>query len=154
MRLAAVALAFLFYISFAAAAEDPLRFSETEFTEIQEGYLTLRWNEIADAAEYQVVDDAEVSRYKGLFPEAFVSGLANGDYRFHVRAFDRDGNLLAQSTIPAEVHVQHWSLSFSLMLMGCGFIVFLVIIGLIVVGTWQTRQTGPRREGSEACSMD
>ncbi|WP_145344000.1 hypothetical protein [Rosistilla ulvae] len=146
--MAAVALAFLFSFSLAAAAEDPLRFSETEFTAVQEGYLTLRWNEVAEATEYQVIDDTGLSRYRGLFPEAFISGLADGTYRFNVRALDSDGNELARSTVPASVEVKHWSLSFSLMLLSCGMVVFLAIIGLIVVGTWRTSHGEPRSEGS------
>ncbi|QDV55965.1 hypothetical protein Mal33_19440 [Rosistilla oblonga] len=153
MRLAAVALAFLTVSNFAAAAEDALRFSETEFATAQEGYLTLRWNEIAGAAEYQVIDDRDVTLYQGLFPEAFVSGLADGMHSFRVRALDANGDALAESEVPAQVEVKHWSVAFAMTLMTCGLVVFLAIISLIAVGTWRTRPahasaSEPHSEGS------
>lgn len=135
LRLAAVALAFLTVPTFAAAAQDPLKFSDLPQTPFQEGYLTLNWNEIPEAAEYELFNSEGLVLYRGLFPEAFVSGLRDGSYQFHVRALDRDGNLLAQTESAATVNVKHWSLPFALSLLACGAVVFVVLIALIVVGT-------------------
>ncbi len=116
-----------------------LRFNAIGDAPLKEGYVTLSWNAIASAAEYHVQGDAAPPIYRGPFPQAFVSGLADGHYEFHVHAFDAQGGLIASSQQPARVVVQHWSLTLAMSLFACGLIVFLAIVTVIAVGSWKSR---------------
>jgi hypothetical protein len=114
---------------------EALRFDQVEFDPVREGYLSLSWNSIPVAVQYQLRDDAGGLIYEGPLSEAFVSGLADGTYRFHVTALDATGHLLATSDVPATVHVEHWSLPFALSLFSTGLVVFLVLVGLLRRGS-------------------
>jgi hypothetical protein len=112
-----------------------LGFDETEFPDAREGYLSLSWNELEGAAEYDVVDSQGRSQYKGIFPAAFISGLSDGVHGFEVMAYDGAGNLLARSAEPAVIEVKHWPQSQALLLFAVGLIVFLSIIAVLITGT-------------------
>ncbi|MCO8121595.1 hypothetical protein NHH03_07595 [Stieleria sp. TO1_6] len=126
-----------------------VQFEQSEFDNIQEGYLTLRWNDVPTAVEYrlhsdqiysdQIHSDRGVTQYRGPLPEAFVSGLADGTYLFSVDAIDDAGQVIASTLNPATVHVKHWSLRFALALAGCGLVVFLAIMALIAKGAVMAR---------------
>jgi len=118
------------------AVSDALQFDQTELGLVQAGYLTLSWNQVAGAVEYRVQGDAEWSIYCGPFTQAFLSGLADGHYQFRVHALNDQGIVIASSQVPAEVTVEHWALPMALALFACGLVVFLVIIAVLVRGTW------------------
>lgn len=132
----------LLHASSAVAAE-PLQFNATQLVDAHEGYFTLSWNAYPSAVEYQLMAADGQSVYRGPLPKAFVSGLANGTYEYRVDALDARGQVLATTATPAVVEVEHWSLRLALALLTCGFAVFLVVVGLIVKGTWQTRSEPP-----------
>lgn len=125
------------------AAESLLRFSETELSDVREGYFTLSWNALPDAAEYHVTRSDGQSVYRGPLPEAFVSGLSDGSYQYNVQASNKNGSVIATSDTPAVVVVEHWSLQLALLLFSCGLAVFLTLVGLIIKGTLQTRSASP-----------
>lgn len=126
-----------------AVADDKLQFNKTKLADAREGYFTLSWNAYPSAVEYQLTTADGHSVYRGVFPKAFVSGLADGTYEYHVDALDAGGQVLATTTSPAVVEVEHWSLRLALTLLTCGCVVFLVVVGLIVKGTLQARVQPP-----------
>ena len=122
-----------------AVAADTLQFNKTKLTDVREGYFTLSWNAYPRATEYQLTTTDGQPVYRGPLPRAFVSGLADGTYEYRVNALDASGQVLASTATPTVVHVEHWSLRLAIVLLTCGFVVFLIIVGLIVKGTLQTR---------------
>jgi len=118
-----------------------LRFEQTDWDRVQEGYVTLSWKPVAGASEYRVHGDSEIAVYRGRFPQAFVSGLADGQYEFHVHALDARGTVIASSLVPARVVVEHWSLPLAYSLFACGFVVFLAIVAVIGIGSWMSRSS-------------
>lgn len=100
---------------------------------VREGYVTLRWNSVRDAAEYEVFDREHKSYYRGVMPEAFISGLSDGTYGFQVRATDGAGSIIATAN-PTTVVVQHWPLSYAIGLFAIGFAVVMGILLVIVQG--------------------
>jgi hypothetical protein len=111
-----------------------LAFEETDLELAREGHVSLTWNPIPDAVTYEVGDDSGRIQYRGVMPEAFISGLTDGQHRFTVRAYDATNRQLAISQIPAVVTVQHWPLAQALGLFAVGAIVFLAIVTVIVRG--------------------
>lgn len=132
-------LSFSWLHAFSAVAGDRLQFSESNLSDVREGYFSLRWNTLPDAAEYRMTTADGRSVYRGRLPQAFVSGLADGTYEYQVDALDADGQVIATSATLAVVEVEHWSLGLALSLLACGFAVFVIVVALIVKGTLQTR---------------
>ncbi len=134
-----------------AVGVDKLQFSETDLDDVREGYFTLSWNACPSAAEYQLTAADGHAVYRGPLAKAFVSGLADGTYEYHVEALDIRGQVIATSAIPVVIEVKHWSLRLALGLLTCGLVVFLVVVGLIVKGALQTRSqpTLPRSLSGE-----
>lgn len=120
---------------------EQLEFETHQFTDVREGYVTLDWNKVDSAAFYSVTDKDSTEVFHGTFPQAFISGLPDGDHRFNVAAFDGKGELIASSTTAATVSVQHWSLGLAMSLFGCGLIVLLAVIGVLI---WGTRNEVPQ----------
>ena len=118
---------------------DEIAFSQTEFSSVREGYVSLSWNALDRAVEYVVSDSDGDIPYRGAFTQAFVSGLSDGEYRYTVAAFDESGRQIATSRLPAKVVVEHWPLWQALMLFGIGLFVFLIIIALILRGSLADR---------------
>lgn len=112
-----------------------IRFEGTDDAISQEGYATLAWQPIATAMEYRLLGESSEPIYRGPLPQAFVSGLLDGDYEFHVHAYDSTGVLIASSQTPARVVVRHWPLALALSLFASGLVVFLSIVGLIILGS-------------------
>ena len=112
-----------------------LAFEQVSFQQMREGYFTLRWNPIAGAIRYEVVDQNNVVMLSGSTIEAFLSGLEDGEYRYRVRAFDASGTLLAESSQTADVQVEHWSMRLVSTLFAIGFIVVLAVAMVLIVGT-------------------
>lgn len=150
LRIAVFISLFLLHASYAVGV-DKLQFSETELGDAREGYFTLSWNACPSAAEYQLTAADGHTVYRGPLAKAFVSGLADGTYEYHVEALDIRGQVIATSAIPAVIEVKHWSLRLALGLLTCGLVVFLVVVGLIVKGALQTRSqpTLPRALSGE-----
>jgi hypothetical protein len=73
--------------------------------------------------------------YEGTLPIAFVSGVPDGTYRYHVEALNSEGELVARSEIPATVLVQHWPVWQAMLLLIIGAVVFLAVVVVIVRGT-------------------
>ncbi len=132
------------------SAEDPsdeIAFFETEFASVREGYVSLEWNPVDSAVEYVVSGSNGEVPYRGAFPQAFVSGLSDGDYTYAVAAFDDRGQQIATSEIPATVVVEHWPVWQAALLFGIGLVVFLVVIALILRGSMAER-AAVRREAT------
>ncbi len=119
----------------------PLEFTVDHFADVREGHVTLDWNPIDAAEVYSVTDERSVEVFRGATPQAFVSGLPNGEHVFTVAAIDGQGQVLAQSPVPATVTVQHWPLSVALGLFACGFVVLVAVISVLV---WGTRNVASR----------
>ncbi|WP_146530254.1 hypothetical protein [Novipirellula artificiosorum] len=120
-----------------AASSNPhptLAFEETVFDDVREGYVSLAWNPVEGASEYIVTEHGGVTPYRGAFRKAFVSGLADGTYRYQVRAYDESGTLLLESTTDAVVQVNHWPLWQAIALFVMGLLLFLTLISVIVLG--------------------
>lgn len=112
-----------------------LTFKQTTFDPAREGYVSLEWNEFPGAVSYEVVDSQLRSQYRGAFPSAFISGLSDGQHSFLVTAFDAAGNPIATSEQPAELTVSHWPKNQAFILFGIGFVVFLAIILVLIIGS-------------------
>ncbi|MCM2371506.1 hypothetical protein [Aporhodopirellula aestuarii] len=107
---------------------------QARFDNVREGYQSLQWNEIEGANRYQVLDSDGNSYYEGGLPEAFISGLPDGEHTFVVQAFSVDEVLVGVTGQPAVIVVNHWPMSQAWASFGVGLIVFLAMIGLIGVG--------------------
>ena len=107
----------------------------TELLDLREGYATVQWRKLPVASIYEVANASDEVLYRGRLPQAFLSGLADGDHQFRVRAFDAAGQIVAVSPHPLRVTVRHWShsLAYSLFTVGCSVMFALVL--LLVVGT-------------------
>ncbi|TWT61389.1 hypothetical protein [Rubinisphaera italica] len=127
----------------ALAVSPPIEFAQKKFADVREGYIDLRWNAVEGAAEYQVVENDGLVVFRGAFPQAMISGLANGEYSYQVKALNAQGKLIAQSNEPALITVDHWPLWQALSLFSVGLIVFLAIIFVIIQGAMATRETQP-----------
>ena len=130
-----------------------LAFVQTSFDEARSGYVTLEWNRVAGAVEYEVTDQEQSRLYRGVHERGFVSGLTDGDYQFRVLARDENGNVIAQSTVPAELTVRHWPLAYAFVLFGCGLVVFTVIVGVIVRGALASRRESSESPGHALASV-
>lgn len=117
-----------------SAGEIRLEFEPNQFDDVREGYVSLAWPDIAEAASYRVTDAQGDVVYAGEFAQAFVSGLPDGSHSFDVAALDADGQTIAQSTTPATVNVRHWPLWQALLAFGIGLVVFIILIGSIIRG--------------------
>lgn len=83
---------------------------------------------------YQVTDDQDRQSYQGPFTQAFVSGLSDGEFAFNVTALNADGDVIANSSQPAQLTVRHWSLTQAIALMSVGFVVFVSVVVVIIRG--------------------
>lgn len=115
---------------------------KTNFDIAREGYVSLSWDPIENAAQYEVLDSNQRSQYRGTFPQAFISGLSDGRHRFEVIAYDRSNHVIARSGTAAELTVEHWSLRRALILFFIGLAVFIAIIAVILIGTLTSPSNG------------
>lgn len=109
--------------------------SQNRFENVREGYQSLAWAEIQPAATYQVINSQGHTFYRGAFPQAFISGLPDGEHAFTVQGFSADGELVGASSLRATIVVNHWPMSQALSLLVMGMVIFGILIGLIVVGS-------------------
>ncbi|TWT93505.1 hypothetical protein Pla100_40230 [Neorhodopirellula pilleata] len=123
----------------------PIVWTRSRFENVREGYQSLTWEPLPIEADvtYEVVDESDNVFYRGGLPEAFISGLPDGEHTFEVRAWTTnaygDVVLIAASDTPAVVLVDHWPMSQAWILLGVGAIVFGILIGLIVIGDRMVR---------------
>ncbi len=110
-----------------------LRFQSVPKSAIREGYLALSWNDVAGAAAYEVREADDLSYYRGVASESFVSGLSDGTYDFQVSAIDGSGGIIATSDTVTVV-VQHWPLRDAFGLFAVGLIVVMSVLVVIVRG--------------------
>lgn len=138
----------------------PLEFHKARFNIAREGYVSLSWDSLdtagldgaagqdGGAIQYEVIDAAQRSHYRGAFPNAFISGLSDGQHSFQVIAYNEAQQVVARSNVPAELTVEHWSLRRALTLFFIGLAVFIAIIAVIVIGSWtspiETTSTAPQ----------
>lgn len=128
-----------------SVSQSRLAFDETLIEDAREGHATLRWNELPGAGSYRVSDSTGRVLYDGDFPQAFVSGLENGQHQFSVTAFDTAGQVLATSLEPTVVMVEHWPLAQALALCAVGGLVFVALVGVLVIGASQSSTDTGRR---------
>lgn len=113
-------------------------------------YLTLKW-EIAEdeAAEEPVYSHLQVAtspafsdpsdQYRGPDRATFVSGLAEGEYYFRVRAVAEEG-ATGEWSEPVQVTVQYDSLAQAFLLFGIGAVVSIATVVLVVTGDRRARR--------------
>lgn len=116
-------------------ADQSLAFATSSFDDLREGYLSLEWNRVPDATRYEVVDSRGVVAYSGSQNQAFLSGLADGNYLYNVRAYNASDIVIATSKVPAKVTVRHWPAALVAVLFSVGLIVVLAVVIVIVMGT-------------------
>ncbi len=117
-----------------AATPPALHFDETRIDDAREGHATLTWNALDGASTDRVRDAAGRLLYSGVFPQAFVSGLEDGEHRFSVSAIDAAGQTIATSRSRAQVVVKHWPLSQALLLFAIGGMVFIALVVVLIYG--------------------
>ncbi|MCA9185297.1 MAG: hypothetical protein R3E01_05770 [Pirellulaceae bacterium] len=102
------------------------------------GHATLRWEPVPASGSYRIVEanDSDAVYYEGSQTQAFLSGLENGEYAFHVLAHDTSQRQIARSQKAIVVQVSHYSLSQALLLFAIGLVVVVIMLGVIVRGTW------------------
>ncbi|MCA9266112.1 MAG: hypothetical protein KDA60_19770 [Planctomycetales bacterium] len=123
-----------------AADHSPtIAFVTTDFGTLREGYASLEWTDLESDATYEVTDQDGQIYYRGSFPQAFISGLSDGKYEFHVRAIDESAATIASTSAPARFTVEHWPLTYTFALFMLGLIVFLAILAILIWGTLQSR---------------
>jgi len=152
MRLLAVGVVFALLATSLCGqiATRELEFQTVRFDAVHDGSVTLAWTEIFPATssgdQSYVVRESDGSvYYRGAFPQAFISGLADGEYSFSVCAIDEQGE-----TIAAAVTVTHWPLFYAATLLTIGGVVFFSVIGVVVHGAWTSRSAdqGPEPKGA------
>jgi len=147
MRLQTLALAFFLIVQATpVSAQGPsIEFETRDFPDAREGYVSLDWNEVAGSiaahVSYRVRDQNDRVVYRGGLPMAFVSGLPDGEYEFHVESVDANGDVLARSLVPAVVTVRHWSMWQAWLSFGVGMTVFIVLVVVIIHGSWNARRS-------------
>lgn len=109
------------------------------------GHQTLYWSEIDVAAGYELRDDEGRLVYRGFLPQAFVSGLPDGQHRFVAVAVGEDGEVLARSEQGVIVTILHWNLTLALTLASVGAAVVAAMVVVLWIGSWRHRQTPERR---------
>ncbi|XZE54653.1 hypothetical protein SH139x_000628 [Planctomycetaceae bacterium SH139] len=115
-----------------------------ELVPVKDGTATLQWALHPTAAAYRVVDSRGVIYYEGRLPQAFISGLVDGDHEFMLRALDAEGQVIARAPESTVVVVQHWPLPFAFALLSLGLVVVLVMFGVLWFGG--QRDTHERRQ--------
>lgn len=114
-----------------SAASQP---AAPELVPVKDGTATLEWALHPVAAAYRVVDSRGVVYYEGRLPQAFISGLVDGDHEFMLRALDAEGQVIARAPESTVVVVQHWPLPFAFALLSLGLVVVLVMFGVLWFG--------------------
>lgn len=131
---------------------DPVRSQEPAWegespVEADEGHVTLAWTAVAREASYELqqADDPAfenaVTRYKGPDLAFFTSGLPEGSHYFRVRATVEDGRHPGWSPV-MEVQVHYPSRERVLVLLSVGGLLFLVLVGVVIIGHRRHLQTG------------
>lgn len=116
---------------------------------LREGYATLRWSTSPQARTYRVTslaDDTVI--YTGHLPQAFISGLADGEYRFAVVGLGASGAVVAAGAEPLVVQVRHWDQAMAWSLFAIGAVVVSCIVGVLLIGARLT-PAGEMRHGVE-----
>lgn len=139
--------------------QEVLTFHTERFDAVRDGAVTLEWNDISSVGHggltYSVIAADGSRYYEGSLPKAFISGLADGSYRFTVSAINNRGELIAVSLREAEVTVNHWPLRYALMLLIVGGCVMASVIGVIAAGaraSWRAGSDGPEPAGAPPLS--
>lgn len=119
------------------AAATPTLFADTEVA--REGYFVLHWTPQSTATADLTLQQSLSPDFRD--PESWAvagagqftqSGLDNGVYYFRLRDTEGDSNTVS-------VEVQHHSLGRALFFFLTGLFLFLVLLGVIVVGQRRTR---------------
>lgn len=132
-----------------AVAEDPsakragdvrsapaeLHFTTPEAPTSREGFLSLEWDEHPEAFEYRLVNGEGIELYRGPFPKGFISGLPDGAYEFSAAALDESGQVLARTSTPYPLTVEHWPMQQAWLLFSIGLIVFLALVLVLLRGS-------------------
>ncbi|MEZ6133632.1 MAG: hypothetical protein R3C53_01860 [Pirellulaceae bacterium] len=116
-----------------------IAFVESRFPPLREGYVSLEWNVVETAESYRLSTPDGQVYYQGSLPKAFVSGLSNGQYTFHIEALGPDENRIAISELPAIVNVEHWSMFQAMLLFSIGGAVLLALVVVLLVGAIRDR---------------
>jgi len=82
-----------------------------------------------------------VTRYEGPDLAFFASGLPEGSHYFRVRAMAEDGRHPGWSPV-MEVQVHYPSRERVLVLLSVGGLLFLVLVGVVMIGHWRHLQAG------------
>jgi hypothetical protein len=82
--------------------------------------------------------------YRGPDLASYLSGLKNGKYYFRVRSLAKNGTVEGPWSDFTTVTVEHHSLQLALTLAGLGGFVFLMTVGVVIVGVRRTEREGKR----------
>lgn len=91
-----------------------------------------------------MADDTVI--YSGHLPQAFVSGLADGKYRFAVSGLDASGDVVAVGAEPLVVQVQHWDLTMAWALFAIGAVVVSGLVGVLLIAARSTHESETDRD--------
>jgi len=89
------------------------------------------WEFLLEMSSSLVFDDA-VTLYQGQDQATFVSGLANGSYYYRVSVMI--DHQLGPWSHPLLLEVEHYSMTFAISLFVLGFLTFVAILSVIVIG--------------------
>lgn len=78
--------------------------------------------------------DAVKTIYEGPDLASFRSGLPNGNFFYRVRAVSSNDGVTGAWSQPLKVIVAHQSLTLAFSLAGVGFVVFLAIVVVVLLG--------------------
>ncbi|OYP39141.1 hypothetical protein CGZ80_00385 [Rhodopirellula sp. MGV] len=111
-----------------------IAFGEDIPSRVREGYVSITWADVPDAARYEVIDRNGSVLHSGVFSQAFISGLPDGIYHYRVRALSGTGEPIAITPKELEVEVSHWPYRYVVPLLLVGLFVMLSVVGVIVAG--------------------
>ena len=108
------------------------------------GHIKIVWNWPHDqdvTFELQQADTATFNNaeviYNGPDRASFISGLANGNYYYRLKAISDDGDSSSKWSKTVVLKVRHHSLALALSLAGIGAFVFIVTSAVVIKGSYQ-----------------
>lgn len=123
---------------------------EKEYSSAPEGHQKFIWKaeptpEKALSYHFQRSKTGDFSDaftlYQGPDLGTYVSGLAEREYRFRVRAEDSEGNPLSAWSKPIVVEVKYVSSQRVIIMLASGFVVFIATCLLIIVGHFRSKKS-------------
>lgn len=122
----------------------------SEIDPLQEGHTTLWWSTSPLATAYRLTTSAGDTVYAGHLPQAFVSGLPDGEHRFEVVGIDSAGEVVATGAEPIIVQVRHWDSRLAWTLFALGAVVVIALLIVLLIGVRTTRGAAANESDANA----